>query len=241
MNPQRLLWLFIPLALIGGASLGLYFAWLELAAAPVNATPAELRRSEKEVYIRLVASAYAEEQDVRQARQRLDNLKAGRVAQWVAELALQDELNKQSASAVRLAELAIALDIKESEVVALTEATGDIAQGLSWQLLAQDTLSCAEFGIGQEGMLVIQIQDNKEEPLQDVPIELISRDSEQNVVSLRTDLSGQVIMPLTGAWLMTLSEEESLPINAEYLVEDCTKGEQDAAHAFYVLLKPSDQ
>ena len=70
MNPQRLLWLFIPLALIGGASLGLYFAWLELAAAPVNATPAELRRSEKELYIRLVASAYAEEQDVRQILER---------------------------------------------------------------------------------------------------------------------------------------------------------------------------
>lgn len=240
MNLQRLLWLFIPLALIGGVSLGLYFAWLELASAPVNAAPAELRRSEKDVYIRLVASAYAGEQDVRHARQRLDTLKAGRVAQWVAELALQDDLNGQSASSVRLANLAIALGIKDSEVVAITEATGN-TERQSWQVLAQETLSCAEFAIGQEAMLVIQIQDNKEEPLADAAIDLISRNSEQNVVSLRTDLSGQVIMPITGEWLMTLSEEESLPLNAENLIADCTKSAQDAAHAFYVLLEPSDQ
>lgn len=240
MNPQRFLWLLIPLALLGGVSSGLYFAWLELAAAPVNATPAQLRRSEKEVYIRLVASAYAEEQDVRQARLRLDNLKAGRTAQWVAELALQDELNEQSASAVRLANLAIALGIKESEVVALT-APDDMPQALSWQVLAQETLSCAEFAIGQEAMLLIQIQDDEEEPLADASIELISRDSAQDVVSLRTDLSGQAIMPLTGEWLMTLSEEEYLPISAEDLTADCTKATQDAPHAFYVLLTPRDQ
>lgn len=116
---MRVAWLVVPLGLVAGVALGLYLAWDVWAGPSSTATIAQLRRADRVMYVRLVAAGYAEEHDLRRARARLTQLRAGNVPLWVAELARQDAADGRSNDARRLARLAYALGITDPTIVSL--------------------------------------------------------------------------------------------------------------------------
>lgn len=115
--PRR--YLVIPAGLIAGALLGLVLAWKLWAPPPLASTIAQLPREERLLYVRLVAAAFAEERDLRAARDRLAALGAGNTPQWVAELAFQDAAAGRTGDARRMARLAYALGVSDPAIVSL--------------------------------------------------------------------------------------------------------------------------
>lgn len=106
---RALTWLLVPVGFVAGVVAGLVLAWGVWQQAPVQNSPALLRRSEKERYLRLVAATYAADADFQAARTRVALLRAGHPAQWVADQAAQAERAGQPAEALQLARLAYAL------------------------------------------------------------------------------------------------------------------------------------
>lgn len=116
---MRLAWLLVPLGLIAGIALGLYLAWDVWAASAPAADIYQLRREERVEYIYLVAAGYAEEGDLRAARARLERLRAGNAALWVADLAQRNAAAGRDSEARQLARLAYALGITDPTIVSL--------------------------------------------------------------------------------------------------------------------------
>lgn len=231
--PARLLWLLAPLTLLGGIALGLYLAWGPMAGSPVGESPADLRRGEKEQYIRLVASAYAEEQDVRRARERLDELEAGNYALWVADLALAEARAGQSANAVRLARLAHALDVRDPQVLALLEAPAGGAVG--WRVAEQGTLRCEESAEGSTPLLIIRVLGPTGAPVAGVRVEF--RPPTGDALALTTDATGLATHALTQAGTLHLPDGLTLPVTPDGLAADCARAGPTAPHAFRVTLQ----
>lgn len=88
MKTERLWWVggFL-IGLVVGMSLSLTYAWV-LDPPPLTlATPASLNQHDKEVYIVLVAAAYASDGNLERASRRLEGLADSRVAQTLVALA----------------------------------------------------------------------------------------------------------------------------------------------------------
>lgn len=232
--PARFLWLLAPLILLGGIALGLYLAWGPLAGSPVGESPADLRRGEKEQYIRLVASAYAEEQDVRRARERLEELRAGNYALWVADLALTEARAGQTATALRLARLAHALDVRDPQVLALLEAPAGSTAG--WRVTEQGTLRCEQISDGTTPLLIVRALDATGAAVAGVRAEF--RPPSGTAQPLTTDATGLATHALTQAGTLQLPDGLTLTVTPDGLAADCTQAEPSAPHAFRITLQP---
>lgn len=225
-----LLFLLIPLGLAIGAGLGLYLAWGPLAGAAVGASPAALTREQKVEYIYMVASAYADERDLRRARDRLDALDAGLPAQWVAELARADAAAGQAERAARLAQLATALGITDPGIVALAELP--VSAPSRWQRAEERSLRCDETGGGP--MLWVRLVDNNDRPLPGIPLQ-VSGVNEQGVAS-RTDTAGELRAQIPPPWLLLFEDGTQLRIEGAGLVE-CEGGDARALAGRMLILR----
>jgi hypothetical protein len=70
-----------------GAGVGLVLGWVVWPVNYYNTDLAELQAGDKEQYIILVGSAYAQDHDLEKAQARLDQLEAPNIRQWIAQLA----------------------------------------------------------------------------------------------------------------------------------------------------------
>lgn len=231
---RRLTWFFVPLGLLLGVGLGLFLAWAWWASPPVAESPAKLRPAEKEIYLRLVASAYAEERDLRQARERLDALGAGLPSQWVAELARADARDGRRDSAGRLARLALALAVTDEQIKALA-ATPTPGRPPTWTLIERTVLTCSQVEGSEQALLWLRVIDEQGAPLAGVPFQLAPPGGEPR--THESNEQGELRLPLQGSWTITLPGTEPLSLNDAALVAPCKAEEQDAPHAYRVTFQ----
>jgi uncharacterized membrane protein YccC len=84
-TPRWLLWAFIGTAL--GLALGALVGWWLWPVTYTNTSPATLRRDHLDEYVLMVAAAYEVEQDLEEARSRLQLVNASNPAAPVVDLA----------------------------------------------------------------------------------------------------------------------------------------------------------
>ncbi len=238
MNPERLPWIFGPLGLVLGVTIGLYLAWGVFEGTSVGGSIARLHPTYKEQYIRMAASAYVEERDLRQARQRLDELGGGVPEQWVAELAREDARAGDHDSASRLARLALALAVTDPQIVALAVTptpTSPATLTWVWEVIERATFSCAELNEGDRPMILARTVDDQGRPLGGISLSALSVGGER--VSLQSDSQGEARLPFRGSWTLTLAEGVSVSVNDEILVGNCAQTEQGALHGYRITFQ----
>lgn len=243
------------LILFGGScGVGLYVAWIVHPLQPVAQTPAALRLSEKEIYIALVADAYALDRDLPAARQRLERLEAANIAQWVADLARRAAANGDAAQARRLARLAAALGIVEPTVQALGGGA-ERGNGLppsptptpraptassplptvvqtgqfNWVVVERRPITCAE-GLTSDRRLVVRVEDAQGRPLPGIPLRVVwDGGQDRFFTGLRADDPGYADFALVAEGRYTVAVDEghsetALDLTTEQLAAQCTDG-----------------
>ncbi len=115
---SRLLIALIAIGLVGGLAIGLYIGWIALPVEIANVDASDLKPAAQDELILLVANAYAYDQDLARAQERLAELKDPHIAARVAALA-QTTAAQNHADATRLARLAVALGTNDAEIALL--------------------------------------------------------------------------------------------------------------------------
>ncbi len=189
--------------LAGSFGAGLYIAWIARPVQPVGLSPAALKLQEKELYIALVADAYALEGDLPAARRRLEALEAANLPQWTADLAWRAAGAGQARRARRLARLAVALgsgdqDLRElaglrpggpatpppptppPEPTATPEALPTVVEAgqFDWVVAARQPITCGQ-GLAEQRLLVVRVEDGRGEPLPGVPLRVAWQGGEE--------------------------------------------------------------
>ena len=113
----------VVLGLTAGVGLGLLMGWVIWPVNYFDTTIADLQVDHKERYIILVGSAYALDHDLEKAQERLDQLEAPNIKQWIAELTDRYIAEGQDEADIgALVELAHGLGVDSPQMVAWLEA-----------------------------------------------------------------------------------------------------------------------
>lgn len=234
---NRAILLLTPLALLAGLALGIFLAWGPMSSAPVANQPADLRREHKEQYIRLLASAYAQDGDLRRARAQLEALDAGNPALWVADLAVRSAREGESRAAAHLARLALDLGVRDEALGALIASpTPDSgAGGDGWRLVEQGWLTCGDFGEGTQPLLRLQTLDEQGSALPNVALRAVHPTA--GAIPLVTDAAGQVEMPFTGRWTLELGRNEGVTFSDDDLIARCESGDDEQLHGLRLIFQ----
>ena len=119
MHRRNLDWLLFVIMLALGATGGLAWVWLAAPARPDDATPAALNAVDRAIYLRLVADSFAANGDDALAAARLEALGPNGATHLVALLAEELRVGHGGPDTLRLAALAVALEIDAPEVALL--------------------------------------------------------------------------------------------------------------------------
>ncbi len=255
MVKRRIVWMVLGiLALWGGScGLGLYIAWIVHPLQPVGQSPAAMRLSEKEVYIRLVADAYTLDRDLPAARRRLEALEAANLLQWVTDLAQRAAAAGEEGQAQRLARLAVALGAVDPTLRSLAEGSdGDPAGPVptpsprpgrtpsplptvvesgqfDWVVVERRPITCAE-GLTTERRLVVHVEDAQGQPLPGVPLRVEWEGGQERFFTgLRSDDPGYADFALVeeGRYTVAVDDGKSeiaLDLTTRQLSAQCSDG-----------------
>lgn len=229
-----LLLILLPVALVGGIAGGLSLAYGPFASVPVGYSPSALRPSAKEAYIEMVASAYIAEQDIRQARERLELLDEVNIRLRVSERAREAALANDGRRAFRLANLALVTGAEDAQLEQLARPA--LLESELWRWMEQSLLRCDQLPpSGTQPFLRLRVENVRAIPIPDVTAKLTLYDGGE--VTLRTDGSGIAQAPFTGEGVLTFSDGMTIPVYAPNLQPTCTADNMTFPHGVEIVVR----
>ncbi len=117
---SRVVIVAIALALLGGVAIGFWLGWIAFPVQVANVDASDLKPSAQDDFIALVASAYASDQDLARAKDRLAQIKDSKINDRVAALSKKFAA-QNNPEAGSIAALAVALGNRDQTIALIAK------------------------------------------------------------------------------------------------------------------------